>query len=103
MTTPHPTHGVTLKEAFGVWARIAAQSFGGPAGQIALMHRVLADPRVDPPRLDELRLDRQHDAAQRVDLPGDPAPRHAPSVRVVRPAVVPSARVPRTGPGAPTG
>lgn len=43
MTTTHPAHGVTLIEAFGVWARIAAQSFGGPAGQIALMHRVLVD------------------------------------------------------------
>lgn len=26
-----------------VWLRIAAQSFGGPAGQIAVMHRILVD------------------------------------------------------------
>ena len=34
---------VTLGEAFWVWLRIAALSFGGPAGQIAMMHRVLVD------------------------------------------------------------
>jgi chromate transporter len=33
----------TLGEATRVWARIAALSFGGPAGQIALMHRVLVE------------------------------------------------------------
>ncbi|MFD1612595.1 chromate efflux transporter [Sphingomonas tabacisoli] len=37
------THGITFREALGVWARIALLSFGGPAGQIALMHRVLVD------------------------------------------------------------
>ena len=26
-----------------MWTRIAAQSFGGPAGQIAVMHRILVD------------------------------------------------------------
>ena len=36
---PHPT----LAEATRVWARIAALSFGGPAGQIAVMHRILVD------------------------------------------------------------
>ncbi|MFP5330273.1 MAG: chromate efflux transporter [Alphaproteobacteria bacterium] len=36
-------HGVTLREAAGVWARIALMSFGGPAGQIALMHRILVE------------------------------------------------------------
>jgi chromate transporter len=36
-------HGVSLGEAFRVWSRIALLSFGGPAGQIALMHRVLVD------------------------------------------------------------
>jgi len=35
--------GVTLGEAFWVWLRIAALSFGGPAGQIAVMHRILVD------------------------------------------------------------
>ncbi len=36
-------HGVTLGEAFRVWWRIACLSFGGPAGQIAVMHRILVD------------------------------------------------------------
>ncbi|MBC7139578.1 MAG: chromate efflux transporter [Defluviimonas sp.] len=36
---PHPT----LAEAAAVWARIAALSFGGPAGQIAVMHRILVE------------------------------------------------------------
>ena len=40
MTRPQP---VTLREAFWVWLRIAALSFGGPAGQIAVMHRILVD------------------------------------------------------------
>ena len=34
---------VTLGAAFWVWLRIAALSFGGPAGQIAVMHRILVD------------------------------------------------------------
>jgi chromate transporter len=34
---------VTLREAFWVWLRIALLSFGGPAGQIAVMHRILVD------------------------------------------------------------
>ncbi|GJE56638.1 MULTISPECIES: chromate efflux transporter [Methylobacterium] len=38
-------HGVTLAEATRVWARIALLSFGGPAGQIAVMHRILVDER----------------------------------------------------------
>ncbi len=38
-----PAHGVPFREAVRVWARIALLSFGGPAGQIALMHRVLVD------------------------------------------------------------
>jgi chromate transporter len=33
----------TLREAVGVWARVAALSFGGPAGQIAVMHRIVVD------------------------------------------------------------
>lgn len=36
-------HGVTLGEAFRVWARVAMLSFGGPAGQIAVMHRILVE------------------------------------------------------------
>ncbi len=38
----HP-HGVSLAEAFQVWLRIAVLSFGGPAGQIAVMHRIIVD------------------------------------------------------------
>jgi chromate transporter len=36
-------HGIGLGEAARVWARIAALSFGGPAGQIAVMHRILVE------------------------------------------------------------
>ncbi len=36
-------HGIGLGEAARVWARIALLSFGGPAGQIALMHRILVE------------------------------------------------------------
>ncbi|MEQ9529660.1 MAG: chromate transporter, partial [Parvibaculaceae bacterium] len=34
---------VPFREAFNVWAKIGFLSFGGPAGQIALMHRILVD------------------------------------------------------------
>ncbi|WP_210485439.1 chromate efflux transporter [Microvirga antarctica] len=40
-----PTHGVSLREASRVWARVALLSFGGPAGQIAVMHRIIVDER----------------------------------------------------------
>ena len=32
-------------EAFAVWLKIGLMSFGGPAGQIALMHRMLVEER----------------------------------------------------------
>ena len=38
-------HGVSLNAAFRVWLRVAALSFGGPAGQIATMHRIVVDER----------------------------------------------------------
>jgi len=38
-----PAHGISFAEATRVWARVAALSFGGPAGQIAVMHRILVD------------------------------------------------------------
>lgn len=42
--TPHrERHGVSFREAFWVWVRVAALSFGGPAGQIAVMHRILVE------------------------------------------------------------
>ncbi len=34
---------VTFREAVAVWCRVAALSFGGPAGQIAVMQRILVD------------------------------------------------------------
>jgi chromate transporter len=34
---------VPFREALRVWVRVAAQSFGGPAGQIAVMHRILVE------------------------------------------------------------
>lgn len=38
-----PHHGVAFREALTVWARVAMLSFGGPAGQIAVMHRILVE------------------------------------------------------------
>ena len=38
-----PNKQVSLREAFWTWCRVAALSFGGPAGQIAVMHRILVD------------------------------------------------------------
>ncbi len=43
----------SFAEAFGVFARIGLLSFGGPAGQIALMHRILVD---EKKWLDEARF-----------------------------------------------
>lgn len=39
MTAPHPTFG----EAFRFWVKLGFISFGGPAGQIAIMHHELVD------------------------------------------------------------
>mgnify|MGYP001094293289 CR=1 FL=1 len=38
-----PAHGISFNEALRVWARVAALSFGGPAGQIAVMHRIIVE------------------------------------------------------------
>jgi chromate transporter len=38
-----PSHGISFGEAVRVWLRIALLSFGGPAGQIAVMHRILVE------------------------------------------------------------
>ena len=38
-----PAHGVSFSEALSVWTRVAALSFGGPAGQIAVMHRIIVE------------------------------------------------------------
>src|SRR5688572_25708385 len=42
-TTPGGAALPTFGEAFKVWLKIGCLSFGGPAGQIAMMHRVLVD------------------------------------------------------------
>ena len=42
-TTEQTGHGIPFADAVIVWLRIAALSFGGPAGQIAVMHRLLVD------------------------------------------------------------
>src|SRR5678815_3299362 len=43
---------VEFREALRVWLKIGVLSFGGPAGQIALMHRILVDEKkwIDEPR-----------------------------------------------------
>ena len=43
MTSPVPAHGVQLRAALRVWAYIGLNSFGGPAGQLAVMHREIVD------------------------------------------------------------
>jgi chromate transport protein ChrA len=42
-TSQGQVHAITFGEAARVWARVAALSFGGPAGQIAVMHRILVE------------------------------------------------------------
>ena len=43
MTAARSLDKVPFSVAIKVWARIAALSFGGPAGQISIMHRTLVD------------------------------------------------------------
>src|SRR5256885_10071927 len=43
MNAPASSHGIAFGDAVRVWARVAALSFGGPAGQIAVMHRILVE------------------------------------------------------------
>lgn len=45
MTTDDPPPAVSLREAVRVWGYIGVNSFGGPAGQIAVMHREVVDRR----------------------------------------------------------
>src|SRR5881392_1860273 len=42
-TEADAAHDISFREAFRVWLRVALLSFGGPAGQIAIMHRELVD------------------------------------------------------------
>ena len=44
VTEPGPTRAVVpLREATRAWFLISLQTFGGPAGQIAVMQRTLVD------------------------------------------------------------
>ena len=46
MKTPtDPSQQISFGEAFKVWTKLGFLSFGGPAGQIALMHRMLVEER----------------------------------------------------------
>ncbi|MER8513006.1 MULTISPECIES: chromate efflux transporter [unclassified Mesorhizobium] len=36
-------HDISFADAMRVWARVAMLSFGGPAGQIAMMHRIVVE------------------------------------------------------------
>jgi chromate transporter len=42
-TSTAPAHGITFGEGMRTWAKVGMLSFGGPAGQIAVMHRILVD------------------------------------------------------------
>jgi chromate transporter len=50
--SPTPAATPTFAEAFKLWLKIGCINFGGPAGQIAMMHHMLVDERkwVDEPR-----------------------------------------------------
>ena len=52
MQKPEATARPSFAEAFMIWLKIGCINFGGPAGQIALMHRVVVDERkwIDEPR-----------------------------------------------------
>jgi chromate transporter len=52
MATTDATARPDFGEAFMVWLKIGCINFGGPAGQIALMHRILVDEKkwIDEPR-----------------------------------------------------
>ncbi len=41
--TEQPTKNIPFSDAIKVWIRVAVNSFGGPAGQIAVMHRILVE------------------------------------------------------------
>ena len=47
-----PAGQVTFAEALRVWLKVGLLGFGGPAGQIALMHRIIVEEKkwVDEPR-----------------------------------------------------
>jgi chromate transporter len=43
VTALHGQQSVSFRDAVRVWLRVAVNSFGGPAGQIAVMHRILVE------------------------------------------------------------
>lgn len=43
MKSPQDSPSVSFAEAVRVWCKVALLSFGGPAGQIAVMHRILVE------------------------------------------------------------
>ncbi len=45
MSVTPSEHGVTFRQAARVWAYVGLNSFGGPSGQISVMHRELIDQR----------------------------------------------------------
>ena len=45
MSEPPERRSVTFGEAFRFWLKLGFISFGGPAGQIAIMHRELVEKR----------------------------------------------------------
>src|SRR5262245_26537712 len=51
-SSPQPAETVSLGEALHIWFKVGCLGFGGPAGQIALMHRIIVDEKkwVDEPR-----------------------------------------------------
>jgi chromate transporter len=51
-TTPGGTPPPSFGEALKIWFKVGCLSFGGPAGQIALMHRIVVDEKkwIDEPR-----------------------------------------------------
>ena len=51
-TAPDAVPAPSFSEAFWIWFKIGCLSFGGPAGQIALMHRITVDEKkwIDEPR-----------------------------------------------------
>src|SRR6476620_6334512 len=40
-----PEHGVPFRDALRLWIQVGLNSFGGPAGRIAVMHRIVVDER----------------------------------------------------------
>src|SRR5215472_18064446 len=52
MTGPTTTGRPSFREAFRIWLKIGCINFGGPAAQIAMMHRMLVDEKkwIDEPR-----------------------------------------------------